>query len=82
MKDATLLKTGIAGSLIAVICCATPLLVVLLGAIGLSAWLGWIDYVLMPALAFFGALTGYGLWRRQRAADCCATETQTNKENS
>src|SRR3546814_7000727 len=52
MKDATLLKTGIAGSLIAVICCATPLLVVLLGAIGLSAWLGWIDYVLMPALAF------------------------------
>jgi len=39
---------------------------VLLGAVGLSAWLGWLDYVLLPALAFFVALTVYAVWRRQR----------------
>jgi len=64
MKDTTILKTGVIGSVIAAICCFTPVLVILLGALGLSAWLGWIDYVLLPALAIFLGLTAYGLWRR------------------
>ncbi|MCE8008285.1 MAG: hypothetical protein B7X55_01295 [Rhodobacterales bacterium 34-62-10] len=50
----------------AALCCFTPVLVVLLGAVGLSAWLGWLDYVLLPALAFFIGLTAYAVWRRQR----------------
>jgi len=37
MTDRNLLGRGIAGTLIAAICCFTPILVVLLGAIGLSA---------------------------------------------
>jgi len=32
--------TGIVGTVIAALCCFTPALVVLLGAVGLSAWLG------------------------------------------
>ncbi len=79
MKDATTLKTGFIGSIIVAICCATPILVIGLGAVGLSAWLGWIDYVLIPALVLFLGITAYGLWRRQRAAACCASETQSNK---
>lgn len=82
MKDATILKTGIIGSVIAAICCATPLLVIALGAIGLSAWVGWLDYVLLPALAIFVGITAYGLWRRNRAAACCATNDQMNKERA
>lgn len=82
MQDATILKTGIVGSVIAAICCATPVLVIALGAIGLSAWLGWIDYVLLPALAVFVGLTAYGLWRRQRAAACCVDETKTPGESA
>jgi len=82
MKDATILKTGIIGSVVAAICCFTPVLVILLGVAGLSAWLGWIDYVLLPALALFLGLTAYGLWRRQRAAACCATEGQSNEHGS
>ncbi|MDE4099712.1 mercury resistance system transport protein MerF [Phaeobacter gallaeciensis] len=66
--DGKLLATGITGTLIAALCCFTPILAVLLGAVGLSAVLGWIDYVLIPALAFFSALTGYAVWRRQRSA--------------
>ena len=65
-KD-TALRCGVGGTVIAALCCFTPVLVVLLGAIGLSAWLGWLDFVLFPALAFFMALTGYALWRRRKA---------------
>ena len=61
------LRWGIGGTVIAALCCFTPVLVVLLGAIGLSAWLGWLDFVLFPALVFFMALTGYALWRRRKA---------------
>jgi mercuric ion transport protein len=67
MTRRPLLKTGISGSVIAAVCCFTPLLVVLLGAVGLSAWLGWLDYVLFPALAVFLAITAYALLRRRRA---------------
>lgn len=76
MKDKTILTAGIAGTAIAAICCFTPVLVILLGAIGLSAWLGWLDYILLPALALFLGIAAYGLWRRQRAAaECCTSET-------
>lgn len=69
MNDRNLLGTGIIGTAIAAVCCFTPALVVLLGALGLSAWLGWLDYVLLPALALFAGLTVYALirMRRQRA---------------
>jgi mercuric ion transport protein len=84
MKDVTMLKTGIAGSVIAAICCFTPVLVLGLGAVGLSAWLGWIDYVLLPALAMFLAITGYGLYlrRRKRALACCAEQETAAKDKS
>lgn len=67
MKTPTLLKTGIVGTIIALICCFTPALVILFGAIGLSALIGWLDIVLLPALAIFVALTGYALWKRKQA---------------
>lgn len=80
MKNATMLKTGLIGSVVTALCCFTPILVVALGFVGLSAWLGWLDYVLFPSLAFFLGLTAYGLWRRQRAAACCAIDPQKNKK--
>lgn len=64
----TLLRTGIVGTIVVALCCFTPILVVLLGVVGLSAVLGWIDYVLFPALAAFLALTAYALWRRSQSA--------------
>lgn len=79
MKDAAILKTGIVGSAIAAVCCATPILVIAFGVFGLSAWVGWVDYVAIPALALFLALVAYGLWRWQRAADCGSPETQSRK---
>ena len=61
MDNRTLLKTGIAGSVIAAVCCATPVLVILLGVLGLSAWAGWLDYVLIAPLVIFVGITIYAL---------------------
>ncbi len=66
MNDKKLLGIGIGGTVVAALCCFTPILVVLLGVVGLSAALGWLDYVLFPALAFFIGLTIYAVYRRQK----------------
>ncbi len=60
-----LLRFGLIGTVIVALCCFTPVLVILLGAVGLSALLGWLDYVLLPALAVFIGITLYALWRRR-----------------
>ena len=77
MNDQTLLKTGIIGAVIAAVCCATPLLVILLGAVGLSALTGYLDYVLLPALALCIALIGYGLYRQRQARTVAVSKTTT-----
>ncbi|MGB5213842.1 MAG: mercury resistance system transport protein MerF [Anderseniella sp.] len=65
MTDSKLLQVGIIGSVVAALCCFTPVLVVLLGALGLSALVGVLDYVLLPVLAIFVAITVYALWKRK-----------------
>lgn len=64
MTDKGILTTGIIGTVIAALCCFTPVLVILFGVVGLSAIVGYLDYVLLPALAFFVLLTIYALRRR------------------
>jgi|TARA_R110000850_G_scaffold80112_6_gene172279 mercuric ion transport protein len=59
-----LLKTGIVVTVIAALCCFTPVLVVLYGVVGLSAVVGYLDYVLLPALAVFVLITIYAVIRR------------------
>lgn len=78
MREGTILKIGVVGTIVAAICCATPVLVLGLGALGLSAWVGGLDYVLLPALALFLGLTAYGLWRRNRTAACCDRRIEAN----
>jgi mercuric ion transport protein len=68
MKRPSLLRTGIVGTVVTAICCFTPVLVVALGALGLSAWLGWLDVVLFLLLALFIGLTALAVYRR-RCAD-------------
>ena len=65
MKNKNLLRTGIIGTVIAALCCFTPVLVILFGAVGLSALVGGLDYVLLPTLAIFIGITIYALIRRR-----------------
>jgi len=81
MENRTLLKTGIIGSVVTALCCATPILVILFGVLGLSAWAGWLDYVLIPALVVFIGITIYALRRRHAEAACCAVPGQPQAKN-
>jgi mercuric ion transport protein len=70
MTDRSLITTGAIGAIVAAICCATPLLAVVLGSIGLTAWLAKADYVVIPVLFLGAALLGLGLYHRHTAATC------------
>ena len=65
-KDSTLLKLGVGGTILAALCCFTPILLILLGVVGLGALTGYLDYVLFPALAVFVGITIYAVQKRQR----------------
>ncbi|WP_372741013.1 mercury resistance system transport protein MerF [Neptunomonas sp.] len=68
-KTTTLLKSEllhIIGSVIAALCCFTPILVILLGVIGMSSVVGYLDYVLLPVLGVFVCITFYALVMKSR----------------
>jgi len=74
-----MMYVGIAGSILAALCCFTPVLVLLLSTVGLSAWLASLDYVLLPALVLFLGVAVWGVWRWRRMAACRATAIETDE---
>jgi len=66
LNERTLLRAGIIGTAITAVCCFTPVLVLLLAGVGLSTAIGWIDWIALPALGIFLAMTAYALWCRWR----------------
>lgn len=76
MKHKKSFITGIAGTFVVLLCCATPILVILLGAIGLGAITGYLDYVLIPVLAIFLTLTFYSYNKLNKSSSkndsCCS----------
>jgi mercuric ion transport protein len=69
MTPSKLAKWGGIGTAFFGICCFTPALVILFGFLGVSAWLAWVDYVLLPMLVVSSGVMIYGLamWRRTTA---------------
>ena len=60
----TMIATGAVGAVVAAICCATPLLAVLLGGLGLAGLLVKADYIVIPALLVCLGLVAIGLYRK------------------
>lgn len=65
-KGDRLIKIGAIGSAIAALCCFTPVLVWLFAVVGLSALVGYLDYVLLPTLGVFLVVLFIGFCQRQR----------------
>ena len=76
----TLMRIGVGGSVLALLCCFTPILFILLVALGLTALTGYIDYIVFPALAAFIGLTIYAYQRKRKADACCAAVDGGAKE--
>jgi mercuric ion transport protein len=67
-QNTKLIGTGMTGALVSIM----PVLVVLLGALGLTAWIGKLDYVLIPVFVASIGLVIFAVVRRKRA---CPTKT-------
>jgi mercuric ion transport protein len=67
MTRTKLIATGAIGAVVAAVCCATPILAVVLAAVGLSAVPGYLDYVLLAAIAICIGVMIYGLTKRKPA---------------
>lgn len=61
------LFASIAGTVVVAVCCFTPLLVIVLAVVGLSALTPYLDLVLLPALAILIVVTALS-YRRYRLA--------------
>ena len=68
MENRKLMATGVVGFVVAALCCSTPVLAILLGAVGLSAVLGHLDHVLAPATVLSLVIVVYAAYRRRRSA--------------
>jgi mercuric ion transport protein len=79
MNDRSLIATGGIAAVLAAICCATPILAIILGGIGLTAWIAKADYAVMPVLVLGIALAGFGLYRRQSSIACATKETDQRR---
>lgn len=57
---------ALTGTIVVALCCFTPVLVILLAAVGLSFFTPYLDYVLFPALAslIFITIYSYRKWKR------------------
>ena len=65
-KPSKLVITALTGTIVAAVCCFTPVLVTLLAVVGLSAFTPYLDYVLLPTLGLFLVLTvvSYTHWKK------------------
>ena len=73
-QNTKLIGAGVAGALLSMLCCFTPVLVVLLSALGLTAFVAKLDYVLVPVFVASVALVIFALVRRRRN---CAAKTRS-----
>ncbi|MBT3352848.1 MAG: mercury resistance system transport protein MerF [Nitrospinaceae bacterium] len=65
MKENSFFKVGLVGSVVMAICCFTPVLVLLFGVLGLSAFVYLLDMVLIPMLLFFVGVLAYGVYLKK-----------------
>ena len=70
-KPNALFRASIIGTVLVALCCFTPILVNLLGVVGLSALTSYLDYALLPSLGAFTSLTIYAVRRIQKVDACC-----------
>jgi mercuric ion transport protein len=75
-QNTKLIGTGVAGALLSMLCCFTPMLVIVLSAVGLTAFVAKLDYVLIPIFVASIAVVIFALVRRRRT--CPAKAPQPN----
>ena len=65
MSDCSLIRAGTVGAILALICCAAPLLAVALPLAGLGAWLTGLGLVVLSPIAARLGLVAWGIHHRR-----------------
>ncbi|MEN8262893.1 MAG: mercury resistance system transport protein MerF [Nitrospirota bacterium] len=66
-KNKKAFLVSLAGTIIIAVCCFTPFLVLVLGVIGLSIMIPYLDYLLLPALGLFILITIFAFIRWEKS---------------
>lgn len=74
MNDRDLIGAGTAGAVLAVICCAAPLLAGVLPLAGLGAWLAGAGLVMLPLVTACFGLVAWAIHRRRARPACSETK--------
>ena len=78
LSERALIATGVAGAILAAICCTAPLLAAALPLAGFVAWVAGAGLLVVPLMIAGLGLLAWALHhRRAKAAGC---ETKTHKE--
>ncbi len=70
MRDRAFIAAGVAGAILAAICCAAPLLAAGLSLAGLGAWLAGAGLVVLPFTIAGLGLVAWIIHRRHARAAC------------
>jgi len=69
MNPKMMFWSSLSGTVLVALCCFTPILVIMLSALGLGALVGYLDFLLLPALGMF-LITTFVSYRRYRRSQC------------
>ena len=74
MNDRALIGAGTAGAVLAMICCAVPLLAGVLPLAGLGAWLAGAGLVVLPLMIACFGLVAWAIHHRRARPACSETK--------
>lgn len=70
---------SVAGTVLVILCCFTPILVIAIGVVGLGAFTPYLDLILFPALGVMIIVTILAYRKYQKGCgDCRVEESDTN----
>ena len=72
---------AVSGTVLVALCCFTPILVIALAAVGLTALTPYLDYVLFPALVLLIvlAVVSYLRWKKHNRSEVQGSEVQSSR---
>lgn len=65
---------AIAGTVLAALCCATPLLIITRAAVSSSSFTPYLDYAFMPALILLIIIAGVSFRQNKKSLSKCVIE--------
>lgn len=75
------LYASITGTILVLLCCFTPILVIAVGVIGLGALTPYLDFILFPLLGVLIIVTILAYRKYQKGCATCRVEDNTTKNN-